>query len=276
MNSEGWDGEWYRRAFFGDGTPVGSAQSDECQRDALAQAWSVLSDAAPPDRAEKAVRAVEEFLVCEEGGLIRLLAPAFNKMGHDPGYIKDYLPGIRENGGQYTHGVLWFIRAMAELGRGTRAVQLLEMISPINHARTPEEVAVYQTEPYVVAADVYGEPPHVGRGGWTWYTGSAGWMFRVVVESVLGFGVEAGKTMVLDPRIPAAWSSYRLRYRLPDRTTVYEVVVENPDGKEMGVGAATLDGRLVDIEEGAARIPITADGQVHQVVVRLGLALGER
>ena len=139
------------------------------------------------------ISAVEERLVDEQAGIIRLLAPAFNRTTHDPGYIKGYLPGIRENGGQYTHGVLWYIRALAELGRGTRAVELLKMISPISHTSTPDAVAIYQTEPYVVAADVYGEPPHVGRGGWTWYTGSAGWMFRVAIESIIGFSIEQGE-----------------------------------------------------------------------------------
>ena len=269
LNRDGWDGEWYRRAFFDDGTPVGSAQNKECQRDALVQAWSILSKAAPPERAEKAIQAVEEALVCKEGGLIRLLAPAFNKMEHDPGYIKGYLPGIRENGGQYTHGVLWFIRAMAELGRGTRAVELLEMICPINHARTPKEVAVYQTEPYVVAADVYGEPPHLGRGGWSWYTGSAGWMVRVIVESVLGFQLEQGKTILLNPCISSDWPSCRISYQLPGENTTYNIHINNPHGRERGVREALLDGSNVEICDGIARIPISHDDACHEVTICL-------
>ena len=166
-----------------------------CRRGRCFRAWR------RPSGAEMAMQSAEERLVCEDPGLIRLLTPAFNKTPNDPGYIKGYLPGIRENGGQYTHGVLWFVRAMAELGRGTRAVELLRMITPVWHARDKAATDVYQTEPYVVAADVYGEAPHVGRGGWTWYTGSAGWMFRVAVESILGFSTENGDTIVMNPSI---------------------------------------------------------------------------
>ncbi|MGH7447734.1 MAG: GH36-type glycosyl hydrolase domain-containing protein, partial [Longimicrobiales bacterium] len=174
LEDAGWDGAWYRRAYYDDGSPIGSAQSDECRIDAIAQAWAVLSGVAPPDRAAQALDALEEHLVSEEDGLIRLLTPPFDRTPHDPGYIRGYLPGVRENGGQYTHGALWAVRALAEAGRVERAASLLEMLSPVSHTRTPQEVAVYQAEPYVIAADVYGEPPHVGRGGWTWYTGSSG------------------------------------------------------------------------------------------------------
>ncbi len=201
IDTAGWDGAWYRRAYYDNGEPIGSAKSDECQIDALVQAWAVLSRVGSAERAEQAMQSAEERLVCEDPGLIRLLTPAFNKTPNDPGYIKGYLPGIRENGGQYTHGVLWFVRAMAELGRGTRAVELLKMITPVWHTRDKAATDVYQTEPYVVAADVYGEAPHVGRGGWTWYTGSAGWMFRVAVESILGFTTENGDTIVMNPSI---------------------------------------------------------------------------
>src|SRR5690606_4187172 len=186
LNDTGWDGAWYRRAYYDNGAPLGSAENDECRIDTIAQAWSVLSRAAPPERAAQALDAMEEHLVSEEEGIIRLLTPAFDRTPHDPGYIKGYLPGVRENGGQYTHGALWAVRAVAEAGRTERAARLLEMISPVSHGRTPEEVATYRVEPYVIAADVYGVAPHVGRGGWTWYTGSAGWMYRVALESVLG------------------------------------------------------------------------------------------
>ncbi len=261
----GWDGAWYRRAYYDDGAPLGSAANDECRIDAIAQAWAVLSGAAPPERAERALDALEEHLVSERDGIIRLLTPAFDRTPHDPGYIKGYLPGVRENGGQYTHGALWAVRALAEAGRCERAARLLEMLSPVSHGRTPEEAAVYRAEPYVVAADVYGVEPHVGRGGWTWYTGSAGWMFRVALESVLGFTVRGGDTLVLRPCIPAAWPGFTVRHRLPDGRTTYEVVVTR--------GAATrasLDGADVPQDGAAVRVPLARDGAAHRVEVVLG------
>lgn len=269
LNTTGWDGGWYRRAYYDNGQPLGSMESDECQIDALAQAWAVISGVASPERADMAVQAVEERLISNEEGLIRLLTPPFSKTPNNPGYIKGYLPGIRENGGQYTHGVLWFIRAMAELGRGTRAVELLQMISPVWHTRDQAITDIYKTEPYVVAADVYGEPPHVGRGGWTWYTGSAGWMLRVAIESILGFSTENGKTIVMNPSISASWPSCKLNYRRPDGRTNYQITIENPAGKERGVTAATLDGQPVEVAGGQARVPILDDGKIHRVVVRL-------
>jgi cyclic beta-1,2-glucan synthetase len=269
LNEVGWDGGWYRRAFYDNGQMIGSAESDECQIDALAQAWAVISGVAPRERAELAMRAVEHRLVDEQAGLIRLLAPPFDQTPHDPGYIKGYVPGVRENGGQYTHGVLFFVRALAEMGRGTRAVELLKMLSPVTRTATAEQTAIYQTEPYVVAADVYSETPHVGRGGWTWYTGSAGWMFRVAVESILGLSMEGGRTLVLRPAISSAWPSCRLNYRAPDGRTRYEITIENPAGKETGVSAATFDGQSARVVDGAARIELKQDGATHRVVVRL-------
>jgi N,N'-diacetylchitobiose phosphorylase len=269
LNDTGWDGDWYRRAYFGDGTPLGTAAADECRIDALAQAWAILSGVASPERATKAIAAVEEHLVDENASLIRLLTPAFNKMPQDPGYIKGYVPGVRENGGQYTHGILWFIRAVAEMGQGSRAVELLEMISPVHHTRTAEAVATYQTEPYVIAADVYGEPPHVGRGGWSWYTGSAGWMFRVAMESILGIHLEGGHTLVIDPRIHADWSECLVHYRLPDGQTIYNVTIENLHGKGRVVTSLQLNGKSIPVERGKAHIPIQRDGKVHTVVVTL-------
>jgi cyclic beta-1,2-glucan synthetase len=269
LNTAGWDGAWYRRAYYDDGQVIGSASSDECQIDALAQAWAVISGVAPPERAESCLRSVEEHLVDNEVGLIRLLTPAFNKTPNDPGYIRGYLPGIRENGGQYTHGVLWYIRAMAESGRGSRAVELLRMLSPIWHTRNEAEVNRYQTEPYVVAADVYGEPPHVGRGGWTWYTGSAGWMFRVAVESIMGFSTSGGDTIVMNPSISSEWKSCKLNYRLPGEQTSYHITIENPNGKQTGVTSALLDGRPVPIVQGAARIPLLHDNAAHEVIIHI-------
>jgi cyclic beta-1,2-glucan synthetase len=269
LNSAGWDGQWYRRAYYDNGQPIGSAESDECQIDALAQAWAVISGVATPERARMAMAAVDERLVCREAGLIRLLAPPFNRTSNDPGYIKGYLPGIRENGGQYTHGVLWVVRALAEMGRGSQAAEMLRMLSPVWHTATAELTQIYQTEPYVVAADVYGEPPLVGRGGWTWYTGSAGWMFRVAVESMFGFSIDRGRTLVVRPAISSAWPQCRLTYRLPGEATRYEITIESPEGKETGVTTATVDGQKVEVLDGAARIAIEHDGSLHRVIVRL-------
>jgi cyclic beta-1,2-glucan synthetase len=270
LNTTGWDGAWYRRAYYDNGQPIGSTTSDECQIDALAQAWAIISGVAPAERAKSAVAAVEARLIDDQAGIIRLLTPAFDRTPNDPGYIKGYVPGIRENGGQYTHGVLWMVRAMAEIGRGTRAVELLRMLTPVWHTRTKEITDVYKTEPYVVAADIYGEPPHVGRGGWTWYTGSAGWMFRVAVESILGLSTEAGKTLVIDPSISRDWPQATVRYRLPDGKTKYVVNIENPHKQETGVEAAMLDGKALPVENGVARVPITLDGGEHRVTIRLG------
>ncbi len=269
LNSAGWDGAWYRRAYYDNGEPIGSSSSDECQVDAIAQAWCVLSGVAPPERARMAMDEVEKRLIDSEAGMIRLLTPPFDKTPNDPGYIKGYVPGIRENGGQYTHGVLWVVRAMAEMGRGTRAVELLKMLTPVWHTRSSDDVGVYQTEPYVVAADVYGEPPHVGRGGWTWYTGSAGWMLRVAVESILGLTIEGGRTLVINPSISSAWPQCRLIYRLPDGQTTYDITIENPSGNERGVKLATLDSMPAVVENGVARIPLARDGKAHRVSVRL-------
>jgi N,N'-diacetylchitobiose phosphorylase len=269
LNGVGWDGEWFRRAFFDDGEPVGSASSKECQIDALVQAWAVLSGAGDERKTEQAMHAVERRLVDNQARLIRLLDPPFDKLDHDPGYIMGYVPGVRENGGQYTHGVLWFVRAMAQLGRGTRAVELLEMLNPVLHTRTAAEVAVYQAEPYVVAADVYSQPPHVGRAGWTWYTGSAGWMWRVAVESILGLQVAGGRELRLNPCISADWPSCRFHYRLADGATIYHVEVVNPNGKEQGVVTATVDGADATVTEGVAVVPLVTDGAEHRIVVTL-------
>jgi cyclic beta-1,2-glucan synthetase len=269
LETAGWDGAWYRRAYYDDGTPLGSASNQECRIDAIAQAWSVISGAAARGRAEQAMDAAMTHLVSRRDGLIRLLTPPFDRDPHDPGYIKGYVPGIRENGGQYTHGALWVVQALAELGRRNDAAETLAMLTPVRHARTAADVATYQVEPYVVAADVYGTPPHVGRGGWTWYTGSAGWMYRVAIESILGVRVEGGDTLCVRPCVPDAWDGFSVRLRLEGGTT-YDVVVRNPTHQSAAVIAAVVDGEPFAVADGGARVPLRRDGRAHRVQVRLG------
>ena len=265
LEDEGWDGDWYRRAFFDDGTPLGSAANAECRIDSIAQSWSVLSGAADPARAARAMAAVEEYLIRRGDGLVLLFSPPFNDSAVDPGYIKGYLPGVRENGGQYTHGAIWSILAFASLGDGDKAGELFSILNPINHSSTRAGVQRYKVEPYVMAADVYTEPPHVGRGGWTWYTGSAGWMYQAGMESILGFRLR-GTTLFLDPCIPRWWPSYEITFRYHSAT--YEIVVDNPQGVSRGVVSTELDGQPLAEANGA--IPLADDGATHIVRVALG------
>jgi cyclic beta-1,2-glucan synthetase len=270
LNDAGWDGEWYRRAYYDNGVVMGSRESDECKIDALAQAWSVISGAAPDARAAQALDAMESHLVSDEDRLVRLLAPPFQDTPQDPGYIKGYVAGVRENGGQYTHAACWAVRALAEAGRNERAAAVLEMLSPVTHSSTPEDVATYQVEPYVIAADIYGAAPHVGRGGWTWYTGSAGWMYRVALESVLGFTLQGGHTIRMQPVIPSSWPGFTIRYRLPDGATGYAIsVVNEAAGADAVVASGTLDGAPVPLQDGAALVPLRADRGMHRVDIVL-------
>src|SRR3546814_8089318 len=225
---EAWDGAWYRRAWFDNGAPLGSTASDECTIDSISQSWSVLSGAADPLRARQAMDALDQHLVRRDAGLVQLLDPPFDKTAQDPGYIRGYVPGVRENGGQDTHAAVWATMAFAELGDHARAWELFRMNNPIHHGDRAERIATYKVEPYVVAADVYAVEPHVGRGGWTWYTGSAGWMYRLVVESLLGLRLE-GNTLRLSPCIPPDWPGYRLRYRYRD--TCYRIHVRQERGE---------------------------------------------
>jgi len=265
LERHGWDGDWYRRAFFDDGTPLGSAANAECRIDSIAQSWSVLSGAANPPHAERAMAAVEEYLVRRGDGLVLLFTPPFDHSDVDPGYVKGYLPGIRENGGQYTHGAVWSVLAFAALGHGDKAGELFSILNPINHASTRAGVHRYKVEPYVMAGDVYTEPPHVGRGGWTWYTGSAGWMYQAGVEWILGFRLR-GTTLLLDPCIPRAWPGYEIHFRY--HSARYDIVVENPQGVSRGVASSELDGQA--LTGGGAAIPLADDGATHQVRVVLG------
>jgi cyclic beta-1,2-glucan synthetase len=263
IDREAWDGAWYRRAFFDDGTPLGSATSDECQIDAIAQSWAVISGAGDPERARRAMQSVGERLVNNDARLIMLLTPPFDRMTHDPGYIKGYLPGVRENGAQYTHGALWTALATALLGDGDRAFTLFEMLNPLSHSRTPSDVERYKTEPYAVCADVYTAAAHVGRGGWTWYTGSASWTYRVAVENILGL-TKRGATLRVDPCVPREWKEFAIDYRYGE--TVHAIAVKNPDGVSRGVVRVELDGR--EVADGV--IALVDDGASHCIVVTMG------
>ena len=268
VEAHGWDGAWYRRAYFDDGTPLGSAGSDECRIDSIAQSWSVISGAGDPGRRARAMTSVEQQLVRDDARLVMLLTPPFDKTPNDPGYIKGYLPGVRENGAQYTHAALWVVLATALQGRGERAFELFQMLNPLTHARTPDEVATYKVEPYVVAADVYTAEGQVGRGGWTWYTGSASWLYRVGLEGILGLRKEADLLFV-DPRAPAAWREYTIEYR--HGRSVYVIVVTNPAGAPRGPISVTLDGRA----RPDGSIPLVDDGSRHSVEVRPGSPRGD-
>jgi cyclic beta-1,2-glucan synthetase len=264
IEKEAWDGDWYRRAFFDDGTPLGSSVNPECRIDSIAQSWSVIHGGAPDDRARRAMDAVEEYLVHRGDGLVLLFTPPFNDWDVDPGYIKGYLPGIRENGGQYTHAAIWSVIAFATLGDGDRAGELFGLLNPINHASTRAGIHRYRVEPYVAAADVYSESPHVGRGGWTWYTGSAGWMYRAGVEWILGFRLR-GARLSIDPCIPRAWRDFAISFRY--HSSRYEIEVSNPDGVSKGVARLSVDGVALDP---GSEVDLVDDGSTHHVQVILG------
>ncbi len=263
MLERSWDGEWFRRGYYDDGSPLGSAQNDECKIDSISQSWAVLSGAAPGRRAEQAMDAVRTELVRRGARIVLLLTAPFDQSAQDPGYIKGYPPGVRENGGQYTHAAVWTVMAVARLGNGDEAVELFHLVNPINHTRTAADVERYKAEPYVTAGDVYAHPAHAGRGGWTWYTGSSGWLYRAGLESILGL-TRHGASFTLDPCIPAAWPEYSITWRHGSAT--YEISVTNPDHRCRGIAAAELDGDAVD----PAAIPLVDDGATHRVHVVLG------
>jgi len=261
IEESGWDGGWYRRAYFDNGLPLGSASNAECQIDSISQSWSVLSGAGDAGRSATAMEAVDERLVRRDNSIVKLLDPPFDKSDLNPGYIKGYVPGVRENGGQYTHGAIWAAMAFAQLGDSRRAWELLTMINPVNHGITREKMETYKVEPYVVAADVYAVSPHIGRGGWTWYTGSAGWMYRLILESLLGLKLEVDK-LRFSPCLPADWETFKIHYRY--RETIYHItVLQTRIGK--GGTSVTVDGIL---QEGDT-IPLVDDRQEHRVEVRV-------
>jgi cellobiose phosphorylase len=261
IEQHGWDGQWYRRAYFDDGTPLGSAVNEECQIDAISQSWSVLSHAGMPTRTDVALESLDRRLVRRDNRLILLLDPPFDKSDLDPGYIKGYVPGVRENGGQYTHSAIWTVMAMAARGDSARAWELFSLINPLAHAMTPADVATYRVEPYVVAADVYGVDPHTGRGGWTWYTGSAGWMYRLIVESLIGLQLAVDKLRIT-PCLPEEWTRFQVHYRY--RETFYHITIHNH-----GSGSTTCRLTLDGTELSDDFITLVDDGQDHDIDVTM-------
>ena len=263
LERDGWDGGWYRRAYFDSGQPLGSSLNPECMIDSIAQSWAVLSGAASDERAITAMEAVHEHLILHDDRLITLLTPPFDTAPINPGYIKGYVPGVRENGGQFSHAAIWVVMAFAALKDLQRTWDLLPFLSPIHHSRTPEDVRKYRVEPYVIASDIYAAPPHTGQGGWTWYTGSAGWMYTLILESLLGVRL-SGDLIRFEPCIPVMWRSYQIDYRY--RSTIYHIVVQN-SGTGSGVRSVVVDG----IDQADKNIHLVDDRGDHQVVVELGV-----
>ena len=260
IEGSSWDGDWYRRAWFDDGSPLGTAVNVECQIASIPQSWSVLSGAGDADRSRRAMHAVDAHLVDRNAALIRLLDPPFDHSSPSPGYIQGYVQGVRENGGQYTHAAVWATMAFATLGDTERAWELVGMINPIKHGESADGIAVYKAEPYVVASDVYSRPPHAGRGGWTWYTGSAGWMYRLILESLLGLTVDSNQLRIV-PCIPRDWRSFKILYRYHD-TTYRIMVLQTAASEESGL---TLDGVPVS----GPAITMVDDTLAHAVEVRI-------
>jgi cyclic beta-1,2-glucan synthetase len=259
LDQSGWDGAWYRRAYFDDGTPLGSSSNLECQIDSISQSWSVLSGAADPTRAHAAMDAVDARLIRRDDGLVRLLDPPFDTSALDPGYIKGYVPGVRENGGQYTHAAIWTAMAFAELGDARRAWEVWELINPLAHGDSAAAIETYKVEPYVVAADVYAVTPHVGRGGWTWYTGSAAWMYRLILESLLGV-TRQGDRLLIEPCLPVDWKAFTVHYRY--RETVYHIAIHQTRHAG-GDERLRVDGR----DEPDMTVPLVDDRVEHHVEV---------
>ena len=266
IHQHAWDGQWYRRAYFDNGEPLGSQTNPECQIDSLPQSWSVISGAGDPERSRLALESVEQRLVRRDAGLIQLFDPPFDKSALNPGYIKGYIPGVRENGGQYTHGAIWTAMAFALLGESERAWELFALLNPIHHGGTPQQIATYKVEPYVIAADVYAVAPHIGRGGWTWYTGSAGWMYRLLIETLLGVNL-AGDQLRLTPRLPKSWTTCKIHYRY--RQTVYHVTITRLVADAAEEDQLFLDGK----ELGVKTVPLVDDRREHSVEFKVWRAV---
>ncbi|WP_157019397.1 GH36-type glycosyl hydrolase domain-containing protein [Mesorhizobium xinjiangense] len=262
LEAHAWDGKWYRRATFDDGTWLGSKDSEECRIDSIAQSWAVLSGVADPARAAMAMASLEKHLIRREDGMALLFTPPFDKTPRDPGYIKGYPPGLRENGGQYSHAAMWAILAFAKSGAGDKAHDLFSLLNPINHALTPEEIERYKVEPYVVAADVYSVAPHVGRGGWTWYTGSAAWMYRSGIEGILGIRRE-GAFLIVDPCVPSTWPGFEATVRVDE--THYNIRVDNSMQRGSGAWSAVMDDEPLQCTRACVRVPL--DGRKHNLML---------
>ncbi|HEX7619789.1 MAG TPA: glucoamylase family protein [Anaerolineales bacterium] len=263
LEASAWDGDWYLRAFYDDGSRLGSHENNECRIDSIAQSWSVLSEAGDPKKSTAAMESVNRLLVKQAEQMVLLFTPPFDKTGSDPGYIKGYLPGVRENGGQYTHAAVWSAWAFAALGQGDRAGELFHLLNPTSHADTPEKARRYKVEPYVIAADIYSQFPNTGMGGWTWYTGSAGWMYRLGLEAILGIS-KVGAALNINPCIPHFWPGFKVDYRFGN--THYRISVENPHNINRGVRQVLLDGNLLP----GNQVPLVEDGKPHEVQVVMG------
>lgn len=262
IEANSWDGDWYRRAYFDNGQPLGSKVNLECQIDSLPQSWSVLSSAGDPERSRRAMESANQRLIRRADKLVQLFDPPFDESTLNPGYIKSYIPGVRENGGQYTHAAIWMAMAFAKMGDSTRAWELFGMLNPINHGTTKDQIDVYKVEPYVVAADVYAVAPHIGRGGWTWYTGSAGWMYRLLIETLLGVNLE-GDQLRMTPCLPAHWPGFKVHYRY--RQTVYHINITRVVGDTPEHAAIVVDGHDIS----GLTIPLRNDQHEHSVEIRI-------
>jgi cellobiose phosphorylase len=262
IEQHAWDGQWYRRAYFDNGEPLGSQTNPECQIDSLPQSWSVISGAGDPQRSRQAMNAVDQRLIRRNARVIQLLDPPFDKSTLNPGYIKGYIPGVRENGGQYTHAAIWTAMAFALMGENDRAWELFALLNPIHHSGTPKQIATYKVEPYVIAADIYAVAPHTGRGGWTWYTGSAGWMYRLLIETLLGVNLE-GDQLRVAPRLPRSWASYKIHYRY--RQTVYHITITRLAADAAEANQLFLDG----IELAVKTVPLVDDRREHFVELKV-------
>ena len=269
IETHGWDGQWYRRGYFDDGTPLGSSRAEECRIDSVAQSWSVLSRAGNSKRARDAMTSVQDHLIERDAKLALLFTPPFDKSKLDPGYIKGYPPGVRENGGQYTHAAAWCVIALTDIGDGDGAGELLSLINPVNLSASYAESRRYKLEPYVVAADVYSVSPNKGRGGWSWYTGAAGWIYRAALEHVLGVRRE-GSVLIISPSIPSDWSGFEVTYT--HESTTYRISVANPAGVSRGLVSATVNGKTVDICDGTtAQIQLAGGNAIQEVSLTMGL-----
>jgi len=261
LNTNGWDGRWYKRAYMDDGSILGSMENDECRIDSIAQSWSIISNAGDNDKKYISMESLENHLIDRENGIIKLLDPPFEKGKLEPGYIKAYLPGVRENGGQYTHASCWVIMAEAILGFGDKALELYRMINPIEHSRTKEASNKYKVEPYVIPADIYGASNLIGRGGWTWYTGSSSWYYKIGIEYIIGLKVKKGY-LSIEPCIPKEWKEYQIKYRWKE--SIYNIKIKNQEGKNKGVKKVVLNGNEVE-----NKIKLDGSNQIYNIEVIL-------